>query len=311
MRRALLASVLCSCLAVAGCGGKTLEVKTVIKPVVPPIQVAPCTTLGPPCSAITPEGAREADRSHFVEGAPPPTLLGGEVQTDTFGVELTGSFENVYQRTYCPFWDPYGHVWTRALGETDWSGDFGGRCITRAEAVRNLRYLLDTQYLPVVRSLRVNFSHPQVDALGDLSYNVGPGVICCYLAGLLRAHAWASAASYISRYSYAGGQFLSGLYARRQREGRLLEIVEHPETPAQRRAREERELAGARHTLAGLRGRILVLRRVLLVDGCDRRVKHHERTGERCKRWRREGGEDHARGRQLDGQIAHLKRELG
>jgi GH24 family phage-related lysozyme (muramidase) len=210
--------------------------------------------------------------SRYVEGTPPPTLIGGAIQLDRFGAELTGAFENVYQSVYCPFFDPYGHVWTRALGETDWLGNFNGRCITRAQAVANLRYLMDTQYLAPVRALGVNLSHPQVDALGDLSWNTGPGTICCTLASLLRAHDWSAAGSYILRYSYAGGVFLQGLYDRRVREDHLLQITEHPTpTRAQKEAQLDKDYA--------FRNR---LRYLLVHDGCRARQAHRQRLGPKC-----------------------------
>jgi GH24 family phage-related lysozyme (muramidase) len=275
-----------------------------------PLSARTCTAIGPPCTAIVPEGARGKDVSRFVEDEPPLTLIGGAIQLDNFGAELTGSFENVYQAVYCPFWDAYGHVWTRALGETDWSGDFGGRCITRAQAVTNLRYLMDTQYLAPVRALGVNFSHDQVDALGDLSYNVGPGTICCTLASLLRAHDWAAAGAYILRYSYAGGVYLAGLHARREREDHLLQVAEHPETAAQRRAREEKELAGHRAVLVHLDRQRHDIQAQLTAWGCRRLEAEHRTRGPKCK-----GAE--AAGERVDqhialesGYIAKLAKEL-
>src|SRR5437763_16484311 len=50
------------------------------------------------------------------------------------GLRLIENFEEVRKSTYCPYWDAYGHVWTRGFGETDWSGNFGGRCISNAQA---------------------------------------------------------------------------------------------------------------------------------------------------------------------------------
>jgi GH24 family phage-related lysozyme (muramidase) len=310
VRRLTVAAAATVAFVAAGCGGSSSHAP---RPTAAD-RGAPesaCATVGPPCSAITPEGAAGAlAEGKRVEGAPPPTLTGGEIQLDQFGGELTGAFENVYQSVYCPYWDPFGHVYTRALGETDWSGDFGGRCITRAEAVRNLRYLMDTQYLPAVRRLGVNLSHDQVDALGDLAWNVGPGVICCELASLLREHAWSAAAVYIRRYSYAGGQFLQGLYDRRVREGQLLQVIERPETAGQRRARWRRELAADERTLAGVRGRLRVLARVMRVDGCDRRIQRREKLGGRCRRWRGETTSDRRRGAVEDGLIGKLRKEL-
>lgn len=273
-----------------------------------------------PESARVPEGSKGADVSHFVVGTLPPTLIGGEIQLDNFGAELTGSFENVFEHVYCPFYDPNGHVWTRALGETDWSGYFpsayrpelhmSSSCIGRGEAVRNLRYLMDTQYLAPVRALGIELSHDQIDALGDLSWNTGPGTICCTLASLLRAHAWDAAAQYILRYSYAGGNFLSGLYHRREREGQLLKIVARPETPAQRRAYKEHKLASAKNAKNNDETRIRVLAREMQAKGCYRRIKEHKPTGPKCKRWKREGNDKHGDLNHQVAVIVKLKREL-
>lgn len=42
-----------------------------------------------------------------------------------------------------------------------------------------------------------------------------------------------------------------------------------------------------------LKARIRTLHRELAAKGCNRRVRQHEPTGERCKRWKREGDERH------------------
>lgn len=274
MRRFVLAAL--AALLLAGCGGTRTITRGVPSKA---IEVAPCVTLGPPCSAITPEGARGADKTRLVEGKPPPTLIGGEIVLDTFGAELTGGFENVPMAVYCPYWDPYGHVWSRGYGETDWAGNFGGRCISKAEALRNLIYLMDTRYLAPVRALDENFSHDQVDALGDLSWNVGPGVICCELASLLRAHRWAEAGVYILRYSYAGGVYLSALHARRERERALLQVLEPAcsiNTPA------------PCSTTQLLKWQT-ELRYLLARDGCRARIARHQKLGPKCATWVAQG----------------------
>lgn len=211
-------------------------------------QVAACASphaTEAPCTAIHPAGA-SAFPTRFVEGPLPLALIGGEIQLDNFGAELTAGFENVRKAWYCPEPDPaYGWgVPTRGFGET------GGitrssPCISYATAARNLRYLMDADYLPPVRALRVSFSHSQVDALGDLSWNVGPGTICCELGRLLRTHAWYAAGVFILRYSYANGIFLPGLHARRERERSLLQVVEPPKP---NRAKLSAELHVAEHT---------------------------------------------------------------
>jgi GH24 family phage-related lysozyme (muramidase) len=320
IRLSILAALLAALAVLAGCAGAPHTPPRQHLPSRQPAsttisaQIAACTSphaLEPPCTAIVPEGASGLG-SRFVEGPLAVTLLYSEIQLDTFGGELTAAFENVRKAWYCPEPDPaYGWaIPTRGFGET------GGitrssPCISYATAVRNLRYLMDADYLPPVRALGVNFSHDQVDALGDLLWNCGSGVLGSF-AYLLRAHDWAAAGAFILRYSYANGEFLPGLYARRVREDHLLQITERPkppETPTQRHTRLKRALAGDEHALVGLRVRIKVLRHVLLVDGCDERRNHRRRLGPRCARWFKEGADDHLRGRQLDGQVARYHRE--
>lgn len=319
-RRINLLLAILTGLLVAGCG-KTVPTQTVTRTVtVPPsaIRVAPCTTLGPPCSAITPEGARGADKSHYynppsvavVYTPPAPlTLTGSEIQLDPFGASFVEGFENIYEAWYCPFYDGYGHVWTRAFGETDWSGNFGGVCISHAQAERNVIYLMDTQYLYAVRDLDVSLNHHQVDALGSFVWNLGPGSL-----------GWQPLRSELQRhdpygmlgYDVAGGQVLSGLAERRRREVALFLEPDHeapPETPVQRRRREERELAGREHELNRLRVRQRVLRRELAAKGCYPRLKAH-RAGPTCRRWKAEGDQVSAHGRLEDAAIWRLKGAL-
>jgi len=309
MKRLSIFAALAASIVLVGCGASPPSAPSPPRPA-GTLNLAPaaCQQAGPPCSAIVPEGARGKDMSRYVAGTPPLTLIGGQIQLDTFGAELTGGFENVPERVYCPYWDPYGHVWTRGYGETDWSGNFGGRCITKAQALANLRYLMDTQYLAPVRRLGVNLSHKQVDALGDLAWNVGPGDICCTLASLVRAHAWYSAAIYIRRYSYAGGSFLQGLYDRRVREGELLQVVERP-APAPTHAQLEAQLAGHERELAALRRQIVHLRTKLASHDCYPALKAH-RAGPKCRGWKAAGNRVSAHGRVEDAQIAKLRRDL-
>lgn len=204
---------------------------------------ARCTSLGPPCSAITPEGARGADRTRYLNGKPPVTLIGGQIHIDAAGLSLTAAFENVYEARYCPYWDPYGHVYTRGFGETDWSGNFGGVCISHARALANLSYLMETQYLYAVRDLGVNLDHHQIDALADFVWNLGPGSLEWQpLRGQLQRYDPYG----MLAYDRAGGVVLAGLRARREDEVRLF-LTGEPKpkpkpTPGQLKAQLKREL---------------------------------------------------------------------
>jgi|ERR1039457_2714414 lysozyme len=136
-------------------------------------------------------------------------------------VELTARFENVYQNVYCPYYDPYGKVYTRGYGETDWSGNFGGRCISHAQALSNLRSLLNRSYADAVRNLHVSLNQNQFDSLTDLCYNVGPGVLGWGIGQKLRNGEFGAAADQILEYRFAGGVELAGLRERREIERRL------------------------------------------------------------------------------------------
>lgn len=294
MRRWLL--LLCT-LALAGCGASqngSTRASATPQPSHAPLQ-----------SARTPEGARGADRSHYVLGTPPLTLTGGEIHIDAAGLALIERFEEVYKAVYCPYWDPYGGVWTRGFGETDWGGDFGGVCITHAQAEANLHYLMEADYQYAVRDLGVSFNHHQVDALDSFVWNLGAGIF----TGSLRYAIQHYDPYPMLAYDMAGGQVLPGLVERRHAEVALF-LEPEGESPAARRARLEAELAAHERVLVGLRSRIVVLRRVLRVDGCDYRLEHHEHRGLRCVRWRDEGYADHLRGVREDRIIATINREL-
>jgi GH24 family phage-related lysozyme (muramidase) len=247
MRMIVFAALLCAALLV-GCGGgasppRAVHPATTSTPRVAQAESCAATrSTEPPCAAIHPEGSSGLTATYVV-GLPPLTLTGSAIKVDDFGAEHTAAFENVRKSKYCPEPDPaYGWaIPTRAFGETGRGITRFSHCISYSEAVRNLRYLLDADYCYPLRSMGVDFSALQTDALCDLSYNVGPGSLCCTLRGLLQRHAWSSAAVYIRKYSYANGEFLSGLYARRVQEGGWLLHAEHPETPAQRAARIHRE----------------------------------------------------------------------
>ena len=321
MRRSIFAALAATVLA--GCGASATPPGSHpsppgSQPASATISPASCTTVGPPCSAIVPEGARGADRTHYYN-APSPlvvstprlplTLTGSEIQLDPFGASFVEGFENVYEAWYCPFYDGYGHVWTRAFGETDWTGDFGRVCISHAQAERNLVYLMDTQYLYAVRDLGVSLNHHQIDALASFVWNLGPGSMGWQpLRYQLQHHDPYG----MLGYDVAGGVVLPGLAERRRREVRLFLLPDHeppPETPAQRRHREERELAGHEHELTQLRLQIIHLRRKLASHHCYSALKAH-RAGPKCRGWKAAGDRVSAHGRREDVFIVKLKREI-
>lgn len=218
MKRSIFAALLCALtVGLAGCGS-------------PPPSKAPSPATLIPREAIRvpvessriPEGARGADESHYITGNP-VTLTGSSIRIDAFGAKLIEGFENVYEAVYCPFFDPYGHVWTRAFGETDFAGDFpivnGTRCISHAQAEANVRRLVEADYQAAVRALGMNLSQLQVDALDDFVWNLGGGIFVGGLRARIEGREWSA----LLAYDRAGGVVLSGLERRRETEVRLLE----------------------------------------------------------------------------------------
>jgi lysozyme len=301
---ACLAVIFALAILLSGCG-KTPPTQTVTAPGSVPAKSISVR----PESARTPEGAKGALVTRAILGRLPSALTGSGIRIDGAGAALIERFEEVQKAVYCPYWDAYGHVWTRGFGETDWGGNFGGRCVSHSQAVANLVYLVNAQYLPAVRNLGVNFNHHQIDALASFVWNLGAGIF----TGSLRFSIQHHNPYPMLAYDRAGGVVLSGLASRRRAEVALFlrpEVEPKPETPAQRRAREERELRGHEHVLDQLRTRQKVLRRALAHKGCYPRLKTH-RAGLRCRRWKAEGDSVSAHGKFEDGKIAQLKRELG
>jgi len=202
------------------------------------------------------------------------SLIGSGVHIDATGLRLIERFENVYMNTYCPYYDPYGRVFTRGFGETDSRGDFGGRCISHAQAEVNLKVLMESQYQWAVRDLFVPLTQHQVDALDSFVWNVGPGTVGrdTTVGSLLREGRYYQASVAMLAYDRAGGVVLPGLYTRRHVEFTVFNT---------------RDVVVP---LSVLYTRRRVITRYLKVYGCDRRVAHHLKTGPRCKRWRVELG---------------------
>lgn len=275
----------------------------------PATKLIPASQIGVPLeTARTPEGARGADQTHYTNAEKLPlTLTGSSIHIDSAGLTLIENFEEVQKATYCPYWDAYGRVYTRGFGETDWSGNFGGVCISHARAESNLAYLVEADYQYAVRGLGVSFTHHQVDALDSFVWNLGAGIFTGSLRTAIQHHDPYP----MLAYDRAGGVVLSGLARRRQDEVALfLKPEAQPESASQRRAREKRELSSAQGELVYLRHRILVLRRELKAKGCYPRFKHHD-AGPICRRYKQEGNEAHGKGLVLDARVKQLERALG
>lgn len=90
----------------------------------------------------------------------------------------------------------------------------------------------------------------------------------------------------------------------------LVYRVKPPETPSQRRARERRELAAHEQLRTQLKLQQIHLRQKLLKFGCDRRVKHHLKTGPKCKGWKAAGNRVGAHIKRENAFISKLEREV-
>lgn len=115
-------------------------------------------------------------------------------------------------------------------------------------------------------------------------------------------------------WQYFGPRFASGTLDGMDRDKGSASILSleyrAPETPSQKRARERRELAAHKQLRVQLLLQRQHLRSKLLKFGCDRRVKHHLKTGERCKGWKGAGGRVIAHIKHENKFVAQLEREL-
>jgi lysozyme len=184
---------------------------------------APVVTYLPPQSSVTPEGAKP-------EGPPfaLPLVTLPVMHIDAAGVRLIGGFEGFGS---CPYWDPYGRVWTRGFGETE-GITAGSACISRSTGEARLRYLVESRYEWAIRALGVRFTQHEWDALCSFAWNLGAGIFQGSLRYDLQHRAFYSAASVMLLYDHAGGVVLEGLRTRRQAEVRLFLTPEPKPAPA-------------------------------------------------------------------------------
>jgi lysozyme len=211
----------------------------------------------------------------------------------------------------CPYWDPYGGVWTIGIGEAYVSSS--RPCESEAQAYVNLRRQDDEKYSWPIWDLNIVLNQNEFDALIDFDYNLGPYIfqISPSITIPLEHYRFSEAWDVMDGYDKAGGVVLGDLYRRRLHERSLFfKYSPPPETPAQIRARELQELASHEREIHRLRVRIAVLKGVLGRYGCRRRMTHHLKTGPICKRWRGEAVADHLHGLREDAIIAHLHKEL-
>jgi lysozyme len=217
-----------------------------------PTTLIPAKSIGlAPETARTPEGAKGGDLTIYRNGPWPLGAIhsGSAIHIDEYGLTLIENFEEVQKATYCPYWDAYGRVYTRGFGETDWSGNFGGRCISHAQAVTNLRVFVETKYQYAVRNLGVPLTQHQVDALDSFVWNLGAGIFNGTSVGSdLRGRRYYAASVAMLSYDRAGGVVLGGLVTRRHAEFRVFNTPDAPsETPAQHAAKLKRQRTAQLH----------------------------------------------------------------
>jgi lysozyme len=257
MRRILAVLAALAALAlVVGCGNTRTVTKTVTRTVPQPVVTQPTPPAGaselPLETSRTPEGP--GNPTPPKPATPPVGLaLAASVQMhiSTNGLHLIEGFEGFGS---CPYWDPYGHVWTRGYGETE--GISGGSaCIGRTFGESNLRYRVERYYEWAIRGLHAGLNQNQWDALCSFAWNLGAGIFTGTLRYDLEHHAWRPAASIMLQYVHAGGQVLAGLVTRRRAEVALfLKSVPRPQrtlAAAYAYRNELRKLLDAHHCRPG------------------------------------------------------------
>lgn len=293
MNRRQVAGVLSAWALAFGIGFGTGYVTNEPAPPKPRVSLtqAPTPTAGfPREAAVRPEG--------YAPSKPPASLHLGtsapRIRISNSGLSLIEGFEGF---SSCPYWDPFGRVWTRGFGETDFGGNFGGRCITHTQGQNNLRGKVESEYQWAVRALGVNFNQNQIDALDSFIWNLGAGIFQGTLRYDLQHRLFFAASRVMLQYDHAGGQVLEGLRIRRVREVTLfLKPVPHPLTHQQVVTKERHELReDKRH-----RQEIRVL---LTKHRC--RTVHGPLAYKSCPTWGHEGRVANARIRMLEGALGH------
>lgn len=160
-------------------------------------------------SARTPDGA---------QAAAPPRVQGisiGAKHIDGAGLLLIERFEGF---SSTPYWDAYGHVWTRGFGETEGIHSYSPS-ISRAQGGTHLKLLVESRYEWALRQLGTALNQNQWNALTSFVWNLGAGIFQGTTIGAeLRSRNFRGAAQSMLAYVHAGGQVLAGLVTRRRLE---------------------------------------------------------------------------------------------
>ena len=141
------------------------------------------------------------------------------------GAAFIAQFEGFVPHLYN---DPVGHC-TIGCGHLVHRGAINGsepdefkRGITRERAVELLQQDAATAAGEIARSVKVDLSQQQFDALVSFAFNVGTGAFReSTLLKLLNGADYASVPAQLNRWTKASGQTLPGLVTRRKAEGAL------------------------------------------------------------------------------------------
>jgi GH24 family phage-related lysozyme (muramidase) len=315
MRLPVLVAALATSIVLAGCGAGASSPGS--RPSPPVARPASATVQSPPPGSAQPSEVRypngEVRVGAFVRppgGTGPPLGLqfgGYERHITQPGLILIRREEGFES---CPYEDVTG-VWTIGIGEAYVSRSTP--CESEATAYVKLRNQIADHYEWSVRAIGGNgFPQHIFNALVDFDYNEGPYIfeISPSLSYHLSHHEWGSAEQEMLGFDIAGGRYNGDLARRRENEVAMMRAYEPPEeTAAQRRAREERELAGHEQLLAHLRLQVVHLRAKLAHYHCYPALKAH-RAGPKCSGWKAAGNRVGAHGRREDAFVARLERAL-
>jgi lysozyme len=141
------------------------------------------------------------------------------------GAAFIAGFEGFVPRLYN---DPVGHC-TIGCGHLVHRGPINGsepdefkRGITRERALELLQLDAGTAAGEITRSVTVDLTQPQLDALISFAFNVGTGAFRdSTLLKLLNGGDYGSVPAQLDRWTKASGQTLPGLVKRRTAEGEL------------------------------------------------------------------------------------------
>lgn len=148
--------------------------------------------------------------------------MSGVTELDLAGEKFIASWEGGQSSDglYRAYWDPFGHIWTLGIGETE--GVHQGMVWTPAQAWNDLHDRFAREYAPYINALGVELNHNQFNAAASAIWNLGPGSLEWDWGRALKAGDFRLAAQLLLQYDRAGGVTLEGLETRRRGEAALM-----------------------------------------------------------------------------------------